>query len=120
MDIETAIKYMSVKKAIELEQKRFFCNADETINTISVHSMEKQVPKKPKIMPEPLKNERYWWICGACGANHHTNIRHNYCAYCGQRVDWSEYLQNSGHYTPKDIMEHSKMIFPELERSKEE
>lgn len=28
--------------------------------------------------------------------------------------------ENCGHYTPKDIMEHSKMIFPELERSKEE
>ena len=115
MDIKTAIKFMTVEQAIELEQRRFFVNADETINTISIYSMEKQIPVKPKIMPQPLKNERHWWVCGACGANHHTNFRDNYCRFCGQRVDWSEHLQNSKHYVPDDVLEHAKMTFPELE-----
>ena len=48
MDIKTALQYMTVEKAIELEEKRFFCNADKTINTIAVSSMEKQIPYDPR------------------------------------------------------------------------
>lgn len=109
MNIKEAVEYMDVEKAIELEERRVFCNADETINAISTYSMEKQIPIKPKIMPKPLKSETFWWYCGKCGAAHHTNIRHNYCNYCGQRADWSDEISD------KEIKRKSKKSFPELE-----
>lgn len=43
---------------------------------------------KPKLMPKPLKNERFWWYCGHCGASRHTNTKHRHCSYCGGKVDW--------------------------------
>ena len=108
MDIKEAIKYMSVEQAIELEDRRFFCNADETINAISTYSMQKQIPVKPEIMPKPLKNEKTWWRCGICGANHHSNFRLNYCSHCGQRVDWSDYINDC------KIKQKAQKPFPEL------
>ena len=115
MDIKVAIKHMNVETAIELENKRFFCNADETINTISTYAMGKQIPVKPKVMDKTLRDEQFWWYCGACGASRHTGSRSNYCSFCGQRVDWSEYLENSPHFVPDDVMEHSKKEFPEFD-----
>ncbi|HCL03789.1 MAG TPA: hypothetical protein DHW61_15520 [Lachnoclostridium phytofermentans] len=115
MDIATALRYMKVEKAIELESRRFFTNADETINTISIHAMRKQIPVKPKVMQRKSENEKLWWYCGSCGASRITGSRSNYCSYCGQRVDWSEHLENSNHLVPSDIMIHAKMEFPELQ-----
>lgn len=118
MNIRMALHYMSIEEAIELESRRFFCNADETINSISIPSMKKQIPVKPKVMPKPLRNEHIWWKCGNCGADKHTNFRSNYCSFCGQRVDWSEYLENEkakGFSVSDELMEHAKMAFPETE-----
>lgn len=121
MNIKMAIQYMpDIEKVCDLESRRFFCNADETINTISIYSMKKQIPMKPKVMNKPLKSEKFWWYCGSCGASRHTGERSYYCSYCGQRVDWSEYLQNQDHPVSEDIMERSKMIFPELKEEDEE
>lgn len=121
MDIKLAIKAMTdIEKVCELESRRFFCNADETINTISIYSMRKQIPVKPKLIEGHLKGEKYWWNCGSCGASMHTNTRHNYCHFCGQRVDWSEVLSKSEHFVPKELMEKSKEPFPELLVEKEE
>ena len=108
MDVKTAIKYMSVDKAIELENRRLFVNTDETINAISTYSMQKQIPVKPKVMPKPLKKESFWWYCGKCGASHHTNFRKSYCSYCGQRVDWSDHINDC------KIKEKAQKPFPEL------
>ena len=120
MDIKQAIKFMpDLEKVCELENKRFFCNADETINTISVYSMRKQIPVKPQLMEARLKGEKYWWRCGSCNASMHTNTRHNYCHYCGQRVDWSEVFSKSEHFVPEELMEKSKKPFPELLTEKE-
>ena len=121
MNIRMALKFMpDIEKVCELEERRFFCNADETVNTISVYSMRKQIPVKPKIMEKPLKNEKFWWYCGSCGASRHTNVRSNYCSFCGQRVDWSEYLQSLEKEIPDEIMEHAKEIFPELDKAGEQ
>lgn len=49
---------------------------------------------KPIVMPKPLGNEHIWWQCPNCTAHHHTNVRHNYCHLCGQKMDWSDYLQS--------------------------
>ena len=115
MDIKIAIKYMpDLEKVCELESRRFFCNADETINTISIYSMRKQIPVKPVLIEGSLKGEKYWWRCGACDASMHTNTRHRYCHYCGSRVDWSEVLSKSEYFVPQDLMEKSKKPFPEL------
>lgn len=116
MNIRIALAYMpDLEKVCEMEERRVFGNADETINTISIYSMRKQIPIKPKVMPKPLGNEKYWWYCGFCGAAKHTNFRNNYCSYCGQRVDWSDYLQSLGEVIPTDAMEQAKLIFPEIE-----
>lgn len=67
MDIKQAIKFMpDLEKVCELESRRFFCNADETINTISIYSMRKQIPVKPQLIDGSLKGEKYWWTCATC------------------------------------------------------
>ncbi len=78
MDIDTALKYMTIEKAIELEQRRFFCNADETINTISIHCMKKQIPAKV------IKNDVYSQACPNCGYP----VRWKFCANCGQALEY--------------------------------
>lgn len=79
MDIEIALKYMTIDKAIEFEKRRFFCNADEIINTISVHCMEKQIPYKLK------KQDGDTGIC-KCGVVTEIIDEPFYCKYCGQRL----------------------------------
>jgi hypothetical protein len=51
-------------------------------------ALQKQIPKKPKIMETPLVGEKFWWYCGHCGASRHTGSKSNYCGYCGGKVDW--------------------------------
>ena len=121
MEIGLAIKIMpDLERVCELEEKRFFCNADETINTISTYSMRKQIPVKPRLIDGHLIGEKYWWQCGACGASMHTNTRHHYCHYCGQRVDWTEVLCKSEHFVPKDLLEKASRPFPELKEDEAE
>lgn len=87
MDINMALKYMTIEKAIELEMRRFFCNADETINTIAIHCMEKQIPMTVK---EVHVDEYY---CPACGAENCCNdgvVEDKFCPECGQAL----YQQN--------------------------
>lgn len=86
---------------------------------LAIKALEKQIPMKPKVMDKPLKNENFWWYCGTCGASRHTGSRSNYCSYCGQRVDWSEYVQNNYKNVSEDRIEHAKRIFPELEEGEE-
>lgn len=115
MKITEAIKYMpDIEKVCKMESRRFFCNADETINTISIYSMKKQIPMKPKVINKPIR-EKFHWFCGACGAFERTSARSNYCPYCGQRVDWSEYLKTQAFTVSEGIMEESNKIFPELD-----
>lgn len=85
MDIDTALKYMTIEKAIELEKRRFFCNADETINTIAIHCMRKQIPMKV----EEIHVDEY--ICPACGNKNVCGdgpgmIGDRYCPVCGQAI----------------------------------
>lgn len=56
--------------------------------TVAISALEKQIPKKPKIMETPLVGEKFWWYCGHCGASRHTGSKTNYCGYCGGKVDW--------------------------------
>lgn len=51
-------------------------------------ALQKQIPKKPKVMETTLVGEKFWWYCGHCGASLHTNTKHNHCSYCGGKVDW--------------------------------
>lgn len=94
MDIDTALKYMTIEKAIELEQRRFFCNADETINTIAVYCMEKQIPTKIKNRrvlkdfnghPYAIKGD-----CPFCGCEGLCARKTDYCICCGQRIEWED------------------------------
>ena len=93
MDIDTALKYMTIEKAIELEQGRFFCNADETINTISIHCMEKQIPMKiDEVYQARIEDMPGKYIlsgnCPVCGSP--VPKKHWYCWSCGQRLEWPE------------------------------
>lgn len=83
MDINTALKYMTIEKAIELENRRFFCNADEVVNAIAIHCMKKQIPKKIK---EVHVDE---YICPSCWAENNCDQRVVYdkhCPQCGQAI----------------------------------
>ena len=54
----------------------------------AISALEKQIPKKPKVMETTLVGEKFWWYCGHCGASRHTGSKANYCGYCGGKVDW--------------------------------
>lgn len=95
MDIDTALKYMTIEQAIELEQRRFFCNADETINTIAVYCMEKQIPKQTviKMNDSDVEIGRVVFKAGAkvhycpeC-SNPVSGSQH-FCGKCGQALIW--------------------------------
>lgn len=88
MKIKDALNIMSIEKAIELNNRRFFCNADETINTIAEWAMKKQIPQKP------IKSDREIrycevWKCPECGFEWSGRVV-DYCYKCGQAIDWSE------------------------------
>lgn len=53
----------------------------------AIKALEKQIPKKNKI-----KNEKYTrnFIFGCANCNEPVQFPQKYCAYCGQRLDWSE------------------------------
>lgn len=93
MDIDTALKYMTIEKAIELEQRRFFCNADETINTIAIHCMEKQIPMKiDEVYQARIEDIPGKYIlsgnCPVCGSP--VPKKYWYCWSCGQRLEWPD------------------------------
>lgn len=58
---------------------------------MAISALEKQIPKKPKVMETTLVGEKFWWYCGHCGASRHTGSKANYCGYCGGKVDWRNY-----------------------------
>jgi hypothetical protein len=57
---------------------------------MAIQALEKEIPKKPKIMDSTLVGEKFWWYCGHCGASRHTNSKSNCCSYCGGKVNWNE------------------------------
>lgn len=57
---------------------------------VAREALEKEIPKKPKIMDSTLVGEKFWWYCGHCGASRHTNSKSNCCSYCGGKVNWNE------------------------------
>ena len=68
-------------------------DVDEWAMDIAVEAMEKQIPKKPKqkkrAEEQPLKGHVVYVIpCGNCGEA--LNRLHDYCPWCGQKIDWSE------------------------------
>ena len=89
-DIENLIKYVKDhsnnflgSKATLKENETF-----EYMYDLLIETLEKQIPKKPKVMETTLVGEKFWWYCGHCGASLHTNTKHNHCSYCGGKVDW--------------------------------
>lgn len=85
-DIEIAIE--ELKHCKEIGNIIFQIPEDEEIIDTIIQTLEKQMPKKPKIMNATLAGEKFWWYCGHCGASRHTNSRSNYCSYCGGKTDW--------------------------------
>lgn len=94
---------------------------DTEIYKIAISALEKQIPKKVNHDKE---------FCPTCGANYEylfcldcgsTEFRFDYCANCGQKLDWSEY----GDWKKKEIEnedyeEHSEMpIESVIEKPKE-
>ena len=62
----------------------------EAVIKMAIQALEKEIPKKPKIMDSTLVGEKFWWYCGHCGASRHTNSKSNCCSYCGGKVNWNE------------------------------
>lgn len=77
------LKKVNYENMGELDEKEFLEHMDTAIE-----ALEKQIPKKPKVMNTTLVGEKFWWYCGHCGASRHTGSKSNYCGYCGGKVDW--------------------------------
>jgi len=61
----------------------------------AIEALEKQIPKKLAILPEPYINAKKWGCCPNCkwseidyrwGMREETSI--TYCPRCGQAIDW--------------------------------
>lgn len=55
---------------------------------MAVEALEKQIPKKVKLMQHGLIGEKFWFYCPTCGASRHSNNKWRYCNFCGQALDW--------------------------------
>ena len=58
---------------------------------VVVEALEKQIAKKPKdITPHYMDSKVY--ECPICKEVYtYRDAMNNYCKYCGQKLDWSEY-----------------------------
>lgn len=52
---------------------------------------EKATPKKPTEADISEEKSYCCWMCPTCGRVHINDSPLNYCCYCGQAIDWSDY-----------------------------
>ncbi len=88
MTLEEAIKDLKYQE--KMRSKRIDYRVSNIVINEAISALEKQIPKKPKLMKKPLINSKYWFYCPNCNASRHTDIKVNHCSYCGQALDWSE------------------------------
>lgn len=81
------MNYKAIEELKELQEECIHEEGYQTLD-IAIKALEKQIPKKPKVMDTTLAGEKFWWYCGHCGASRHTGSKSNYCGYCGGKVDW--------------------------------
>lgn len=53
--------------------------------------VEKATPKKPSEASASELDGYCDWICPTCGRTHLNDCPLDYCSYCGQKIDWSDY-----------------------------
>ena len=53
--------------------------------------VEKATPKKPSEASASELDGYCDWICPTCGRTHLNDCQLEYCSYCGQKIDWSDY-----------------------------
>ena len=85
---------MTYKEAIKiLQEEHDYCQEAFYVIAalqMAIKALEKQIPKKPKLMENPLINSKYWFYCPNCNASRHTDIKVKHCSFCGQALDWSD------------------------------
>ena len=77
---------------IELNLKQF-PNAFLALNGTwgeCIKALEKQIPKKPKLIEEQYIRYSMNYICPECGKRFSGTGIADYCYHCGQALDWSE------------------------------
>ena len=84
MTPEYAIKFIQDHNKAHQKKEPFAVYITEALN-MSIEALEKQIPKKPKII---LKGTTDWNTissCPVCGTNQVSGFK--YCRECGQRIE---------------------------------
>lgn len=82
MPYEQAHQVLEDKQREMTKNRGLYAVDDISANGKAIEAVEKQIPKQVK----PYAISSTWVQCPTCGA---TSYLDEYCAHCGQRLDWT-------------------------------
>lgn len=91
MTTEEALK--TLKEQIDERGEMYFgTDGDREIGKAAVEALEKQIPKKPvlKLHENRVPGEQEEYYCPNCGEWVSWDFEWEWCAMCGQHLDWSK------------------------------
>lgn len=87
MQITDEMFFEGIKAGVQQAMKECELNIGMTLK----EAVEKQVPRKPKIILHGTTDYNTKSVCPPCGAM--VRPCDNYCNKCGQKLDWSRWIK---------------------------
>lgn len=91
MTYEEAIKIIGEIEFLTHHDAEYAFSVYEALETAKV-ALEKQIPKKPvmQLHENRVPGEQEEYYCPTCGEWITWDWKWKCCAFCGQKIDWSE------------------------------